>query len=150
MADPWTKALALSLLQTRPLAELAVLEKAMTEDPALEARLWAMPHRRFYKLVGQEVVPVADHEEWMRWFMTEPGFPLVSRDLVGHGLAVSTIFLGIDTNVYTHLPPRVFETCVFRGDGATGETWRWSTWADAVRGHAQVLARLRAEFGEPE
>lgn len=145
---PTNKALALSLLQTRPMAELAVLEKAMSDDPAFkDGHRWEMPHRRFYKLVDHEVVPVADHEAWIQWFVTEgQGFPSVARDAVGRGYAVSTIFLGIDTNVYTALPPRVFETQVFREDGATGETWRWATWEAAERGHRQVCDRLKAEM----
>jgi len=65
----------------------------------------------------------------------------VARTEVAEGVEVSTVFLGIDHS-WGSGPPLLFETMVFRaGDG--GDCWRYTTHAQALAGHDQVVAALR-------
>lgn len=67
----------------------------------------------------------------------------VAFDEVAPGVEVSTVWLGYDHafGIEGDLPI-IFETMVFRnGDGY--ECWRYSTEADAIRGHELRTAELR-------
>lgn len=50
---------------------------------------------------------------------------------------VSTVFLGMDHN-FSDGPPLLFETAVFGEAGTTG-IQRYSTYADALAGHAKAV-----------
>jgi len=63
---------------------------------------------------------------------------------VGPGLFVSTIFLGLDHS-FGRGPPLLFETMTFDDYGDGGQ-WRYSTWDEAVAGHADAVAKLRAKL----
>jgi len=80
------------------------------------------------------------------WSGTRP----VGRDHVIEGdpssMWVSTVFLGLDHG-WGFGAPQLFETMVFSNDedfAGNGWVYRYSTLADARRGHELVLAWLRA------
>lgn len=93
-----------------------------------------------YKLVGRRPVPVKDPLEWARWF--ETGDRRVAHTSVG-AISVSTVFLGLDHNFLGRGDPLLFETMVFGGP-LNLEQERYSTWEDAERGHAAMVARVMA------
>jgi hypothetical protein len=53
---------------------------------------------------------------------------------------VSTVFLGLD-HQWGDGPPLIFETMVFGGT-LDQEMERYSTWDEAVRGHAAMVSRV--------
>ena len=65
----------------------------------------------------------------------------VAKDDVGD-VFISTMFLGIDHRFDDAGPPLLFETMIFGGPDDE-ETWHYSTWDDAVAGHAVAVKRQR-------
>jgi len=66
------------------------------------------------------------------------------RDPTGTGMiTVSTVFLGIDHNLGGDGPPVLWETMVF-GGALDGEQRRYTSRADALRGHQALCARVNA------
>ena len=66
------------------------------------------------------------------------------------GIAVSTVFIGIERGFAALLdnevaPPLVFETMVFDADADDDGNlcYRYATWAEAEIGHARVVAEIR-------
>ena len=94
-----------------------------------------------YKLNGHEVLPCVDVIEWGIWFEHADRVVAHTKSYMGN---VSTVFLGIDHRFTGDGPPILFETMVFGGE-CDGETWRYSTWDEAVAGHAQALAAVKGE-----
>lgn len=66
----------------------------------------------------------------------------VARTVVGD-ITVSTVWLGLDHDYLTGTPI-IFETMTF-GDPWNNEMCRYSTEEQAMRGHLEVLDRLRAD-----
>ena len=100
----------------------------------------------FYILADDGRTPVvADMATWARWFEHHPT-RTVQQDRLGD-LLVSTVFLGIDHNFAGRGDPVLWETMVFR-DGRSVDDGqdRYTSYADAVAGHADM--RRRAEAGE--
>lgn len=93
---------------------------------------------------AREPVPV-DVEEWARMFEDMDRRRVAFTELVP-GSTVSTVFLGMN-HAWGHGPPLLFETMAF-GPGADDEMRRYSTWAQAEAGHAEVVelvaGRLKA------
>ena len=93
---------------------------------------------RYYILVDR--LPVAaDHDTWMRWFETSDR--QIGDDKIGK-TRVSTVFLGIDHNFYGSSGPVLFQTLIFDGPFAD-EMWRYSTYAEAERGHQEAVMQAR-------
>jgi len=95
-----------------------------------------------------ELFPVesdADLIEWARevWGDESGKGRRVAFTEVAPGIAVSTVFLGLDHRYGGSGPPIVFETMVFDDYGA-GDCYRYATWDDAVTGHEAVVARIKA------
>jgi hypothetical protein len=65
----------------------------------------------------------------------------IAKDTIGD-VEVSTIFLGIDHS-FGSGPPLLFETMVFGGE-LDDEQERYSTEAQALAGHAAMVARVKA------
>lgn len=65
----------------------------------------------------------------------------VARTIVREPVTVSTVWLGIDHNFSGDGPPLIFETMVF-GGGNDGAQYRYATEAEALAGHARVVAEL--------
>jgi hypothetical protein len=98
-----------------------------------------------------EVVPVETWDEYWAWLDREraargQGTPVatlqVARELIGDRPdCVSTVFLGLDHN-WGGGPPLVFETMLFTDDERDQSLWRYSTWDEAVAGHAEVVSAV--------
>ena len=81
--------------------------------------------------------------EWAHWFEANPSARVVGRtDISGDG-QVSTVFLSVDHQWLPSGPPLLYETMIFGGRWDQYQ-WRWSTRAEAVAGHARIVAALRA------
>jgi hypothetical protein len=107
-----------------------------------------LPWPKYYVLVGR-TPNAAELWTWAkafenRWTVKRAG----GKDpwLVGHdeleGCNVSTIFLGLDHNWSGRGDPVLFETLVFGGPLAD-EMMRYCTYAEAERGHAEMVTQAR-------
>lgn len=78
-----------------------------------------------------------DIEEW------EVFYENIDNRLVAkyekYGIYVSTVFLGIDHNMFLDGPPIFFETMIFGGKYDRYQE-RYSTWEEAEEGHKRALA----------
>ena len=92
-----------------------------------------------YILKGHEVVE-SNLTEWSEWFSANDR--KVARDTVNES-DISTVFLGLDHS-FGEGPPLLFETLVFSGK-LDGEMDRYSTWDEAIAGHAAMIERVRKE-----
>jgi hypothetical protein len=84
-------------------------------------------------------VHIDDPVTWGRGFEKLNRF--VARDEVD-GVAISTVFLGIDHSFLGIGPPILWETMIFGGP-MNHEMWRYSSLQDALDGHASVLEKVR-------
>jgi len=102
-------------------------------------------------------VPVDDVTIWGEWFerASRDGSRIVKQDFVegNDGAAhfslkgrvgVSTVFLGIN-HQWGSGPPILWESLV-SGTSLDGEMHRYTSRADALRGHEVLLARVRAAY----
>lgn len=97
---------------------------------------------------------------WERYveLKSHPTYKRVGSTHVGEGLWVSTVWLGHDHGFGFTDRPIIFETMVFVTDddgGSTGtEQERYATESEALAGHEQMVASLRATLNvfetEPE
>lgn len=74
---------------------------------------------------------------------------MLDRDVLGGPdgeIVVSTIFLGLDHS-FGQGPPRLWETMVFgRGSPWDDTQVRYATEAEALAGHQQLVAKVRASL----
>jgi len=91
----------------------------------------------YYTLEGKTPVPCHDVAAWARWFeATRKGDGRrVAYGNVGPGVAISTVFLGIDHS-FGDGPPLLFETMIFAPDEVYCE--RCSTWEQAEAQHQKA------------
>ena len=66
----------------------------------------------------------------------------IAKDTLADGKCISTVWLGLDHRMDDG-PPLIFESIVFRSksDSRELETTRYSTEAEAIAGHAAMVAR---------
>jgi hypothetical protein len=112
-----------------------------------------MPRRpRWYTLRDRIAVPCDDlHDAVLQGL--DPASGRVAETVVAEGACwVSTVFLGLDHGDGEG-EPMLFETMAFLPlpeDPASAGTpigrRRYSSWADAEVGHAEVVAEVRAEY----
>jgi hypothetical protein len=87
-------------------------------------------------------VPCEDLLEWAMWF--EKDKRIIARTEIAGGL-VSTVFLGIDHRFNEKGPPILWESMVFSGGPSDDEEqYRYTSHADALRGHEEIVQRLKA------
>ena len=97
--------------------------------------------------------------EWAE-LAADVDYKRVTETTLVDGTWVSTVWLGLDHQLYTEGPPLIFETMVFPrhgpsvgvaqllADPSSGdhwreqECWRWPTEAAARAGHDQVVAKI--------
>ncbi len=89
-----------------------------------------------------EPVPEPDLFAWWRWF-ENTGNRVVDVDTRGDA-RVSTVFLGLDHAFTNGGAPVLWETMIFGGEH-DGYCERYTSQADAVRGHEKALALLRTK-----
>jgi hypothetical protein len=95
---------------------------------------------RYYKLVGRRPVGVDDFFEWARIF-EDYASRNVAQEVVDYHSRISTVFLGLDHN-FGSGPPLLFESLIFGGP-LGDEQRRYSTYDEAERGHAELVALAR-------
>jgi hypothetical protein len=110
-----------------------------------------------YKLdENHQAVPVEDVLEWARWFDKSEKRNIRRTSI--NGWRVSTVFLGIDNNLFGD-KPMLFETMIFSETETTttelaGKKMkfakelgnfckRYSTWDEAIRGHEEAVDMIR-------
>jgi len=103
---------------------------------------------RHYTLNPDYTVKPVDMLEWARWFEKAKQKRVVKQQTV-NGYLVSTVFLGLDHNFTAQGPPLIFETMVFpnkpRRSYAELYCDRYSTWDEAIVGHAKAVAAAKKE-----
>jgi hypothetical protein len=86
----------------------------------------------------RRAVPIDDLIAWAQWF--EVANRQVAVDRIGD-TTVSTVFLALDHR-FGEGPPLIFETMIFNGP-LDGEQGRYSTWDEAIAGHAAAAGKVR-------
>jgi hypothetical protein len=99
-----------------------------------------MAGSQLYRLVGTEVEPVENLEQWAMWF--DQGERRIARTELSDAM-ISTVFLGTDHGFSSDRAPILFKTMVFPvRDGVTGmyeiDQYRCSTYAEALEMHTQA------------
>lgn len=100
----------------------------------------------YYTLVGKEVSKCSDVMEWAKKLEEMDRTiekTLFTVDGVGE-IGVSTVFLGID-HQYGRGDPLIFETMIFGGQ-LDQEMDRYSTYDQAMAGHAEMVKRLKTHI----
>jgi hypothetical protein len=95
----------------------------------------------YYILVGRAPMAV-DMLTWSLWFGGNIEKRRVAFTEIDGGAHVSTVFLGLDHNYLGVGEPLLFETLVFGGPLAD-EMKRYSTYEQAERGHAEMVAQAK-------
>lgn len=96
-----------------------------------------------YILEGHQLVACPDLVTWATWLETADR--QVALTEVAPGIAVSTVFLGLDYG-FRMGPPQLFETMAFNDLGSIDcdELFgRYATWSEAEAGHAAIVERLK-------
>ena len=79
---------------------------------------------------------------WARWMAAHEDVRQLALDKIGD-VEVSTVFLGFDHGISG--PPLLFETMIFNGPRHLDRD-RYSTWQEAMDGHAAMVAEVRKEI----
>lgn len=93
-----------------------------------------------YFLNSDHTFRECDLMEWADQFeeMIKENTKHVAEDIINDH-HVSTVWLGLNHN-YSDGPPLLFETMVFKGEGAIDIYMdRYATWNDAVEGHKKAM-----------
>lgn len=93
---------------------------------------------RHYILKGRTPFAV-DLMTWGRWL--EKNNRVVGLTKITAACRVSTVFLGLDHNFFGG-EPILFETMIFGGP-LDGEQWRYRTYDEAERGHAEAVTQAK-------
>lgn len=89
-----------------------------------------------YILVDKKPQVEKDLIKWCKWF--ENADRVVKQtDL--KGLKVSTVFLGLDHNLFEEGEPLLFETMIFPTEKSEDYQTRCSTWEQAEKQHEEAL-----------
>jgi len=97
-----------------------------------------MRKKLFYKLEGNEAIPVENMEDWLVSFKGRDR--KVKSTTIGE-VYVSTVFLGLDHSHTEKGLPILFETMIFGGKH-DGYQKRYETWAQAEAGHEQAVEKV--------
>lgn len=89
----------------------------------------------FILLENGIAVPAPDLQTWV--IGMENNDPGIRADVIGE-VFISTVFLGLDHNLFGQGPPHLFETMIFGGEHHQKQ-WRYPTQADALEGHAHAI-----------
>lgn len=101
---------------------------------------------------AHELVPVETYRAYFDWLDQERAargqeFPEATLQVAFDELGdrpdtVSTVFLGLDHS-WGRDSPLLFETMLFTDDNRDSSMWRYSSWDEALAGHAAVVAAVR-------
>lgn len=100
---------------------------------------------------NKNVVAESDLKKWSAFFEDFDNRRI--DETITRGIRISTVFLGMDHN-WGEGDPLVFETMAFAQMSGTddlseicGEFFnRYSTYADALEGHAKIVAEVESRF----
>ena len=106
----------------------------------------------YYGLDGHDPVPVSMMEWAIQMEVRHASIELdgtdpwrVARTELPGGGSLSTVFLGLNHNLWPDGPPALFETMLFGTDSWAGEEqWRYATWDAALAGHNELVAQFAA------
>jgi hypothetical protein len=102
--------------------------------------MWGRPTH--YILVGRKPQPVDPD----LWWNQDIDIRRVHQEIIGR-YWISTVFMGLDGNVYGEGPPLLFETEIFENEnGERGQSVlkeRTATWDEAERMHAICVETLK-------
>lgn len=98
---------------------------------------------KHWMLDGHTPIATADPMEWAKWFEKAGDKRIVCQTQISVGVKVSTVFLGVDHNFLQQGPPILFETMVFSVGLNEEDTYRYTTWDEALAGHMAVVYGLR-------
>lgn len=92
-----------------------------------------------------EPAPCDSLMAWAFWMESSGDERIVARDELPDGVTISTVFLGLDHNLWGRGAPILFETLIF-GGAHDREMWRYATRQQAQDGHARVVRELRGRL----
>jgi hypothetical protein len=93
---------------------------------------------KHYILKAREVVEI-DMIQWAKWF--KQAGRIVARTKINKKVEVSTVFLGIDHQLFETLPFRIISQS--SREGLEHFMRRYSTWSQALQGHNEVCEEVR-------
>lgn len=96
---------------------------------------------QYYILLDHTPIAV-DMMTWAKWFETSFDKRRVAHTVINDRCYVSTIFLSLNHNYFGTGDPVLFETMVFGGPLAEHGD-RYTTWAEAERGHEEMVNETR-------
>lgn len=119
---------------------------------------------QYFRPDGTEITGGTHRQRMMEWERLSEAHYRVAETMVIEGVRVSTVYLGLNHNFMPDGPPLIFETMTFvtldeprRSDlfgwrfewteDEAGEVRRYSTRAQAIRGHNEIVADLLAAVG---
>jgi hypothetical protein len=94
---------------------------------------------RYVLNASGEPVPEPDLMTWGKWM--EYARTSLAQDAMGES-RVSTVFLGLDYSFVPGGAPVLWETMIFGGEH-DGYQDRYTSYADALAGHAKALAMVK-------
>lgn len=93
-----------------------------------------------------EPLEVWDTEAWAQWFENSESRQ-VARDTIG-GVAISTVFLGLDHSFHNDGPPILWETMIFGPEDIPEELkgfqMRYRSREQAVKGHQLAVEKVKS------
>lgn len=95
----------------------------------------------YYILLGRTPIAV-DMYTWARSYENFEKNKRIAYTDINDKCNVSTVFLGMDHNYRRTGDPILFETMIFGGP-LNEETWRYTTYDDAERGHAEAVTQAQ-------
>jgi hypothetical protein len=95
----------------------------------------------FYILDGKRLKVAKDALEWA-YFFEDANNRIVANDQLQSGIEVSTIFLGIDSNLGQSGFPLLFETMVFGGP-MDGHRRRHTVYLEAENYHKKIVKEIK-------
>jgi len=105
---------------------------------------------RHYRLDDENNVIPVPYDEYRANIAADNGHPIASKvaSEVVNGLEVSTAFLGVDLAVHDPRKTKleVFETMVFGPHDFEMLCWRYSTWDEAIVGHAAAVEWVKQKI----
>lgn len=94
--------------------------------------------RQYILNENREPVPEPDLLAWARWMEEHRKECGIARDDLGEGIWVSTVFLGLDHELFARSMPALFETVVFY-ENQPSEIVRYATAQEAEKGHDEIV-----------
>lgn len=84
-------------------------------------------------------------DEWTTKF-EDHDYKVVEQTFIRNRYLVSTVWLGLDHQMWPGAPPMIFETMVFDGEHSRDDLTmqRYSTEAQARVGHAEMVAEVKS------